>query len=190
MDTQDKWQLADWLRRDLEELEVILNDIHPIGKDHLGSYLLPFNRIFLVGQGRTGLIMRMFAMRLMQLGFSAFIVGDSTTPAIQPGELLIAASGSGETEGVVRTARQAKTVGARLAVITSQPESSLSKLSDQLTIIPGETTKISSTIKSYLPLASTLEQGVLLFLDCQVAWIAMQIGQTNDTMMAKHANLE
>ncbi len=190
MPSQNNYQLADWFKRDIDEIKSLTDGIQPAGDGHLGKYLLSFRRIFVVGQGRTGLILRMFAMRLMQLGIDTFVVGDSTTPAIQPDDLLIAASGSGETAGVIHTARLAKDLGSHLAVITSRSESTLAKLADHLTIVPGETTKISASISSALPLASTLEQATLIFLDCLVAWMARKSQKTNETMMAKHANLE
>ncbi|MDB5154595.1 MAG: hypothetical protein JWR54_3346, partial [Mucilaginibacter sp.] len=49
--------------------------------------------IFLIASGRSGFSMRSAAMRLMHLGLKAYFVGDTTTPAIQPGDLLLAASG-------------------------------------------------------------------------------------------------
>jgi 6-phospho 3-hexuloisomerase len=66
-------------------------------------------RIFLLGKGRTGLIVEMFAMRLVHLGFQAYVIGQSTTPKYSPEDMLILASGSGTTEGLMlhRTASAA-----------------------------------------------------------------------------------
>jgi 6-phospho-3-hexuloisomerase len=190
MNTPDNWSLPDWFHRNLDELARLLDGASPVAQDHLGEVLSSAGRVFVAGQGRSGLVLRMFAMRLMQLGMETFVVGDVTTPAIQPSDLLVVFSGSGETEGVVRVGRQAKAAGARVAVITSQPASSLARLADHLTILPGETTKVSAELTSRMPLASTLEQAALLFLDCVVAWLAEQKAQDNAAMMARHANLE
>jgi 6-phospho-3-hexuloisomerase len=190
MDTPHNLQLQEWFRRDLDELASLLEGASPVEKGHLGERLLSAERVFVAGQGRSGLVLRMFAMRLMQVGTETYVVGDVTTPAIRPGDLLVVLSGSGETEGVVRIARQAKACQAQVAVLTSQPNSSLARLADHLTILPGETTKISNQMSSRLPLASALEQASLLFLDCIVAWLAAQKGQDNAAMMARHANLE
>src|SRR5690242_18419180 len=70
----------------------------------VGALLLAIetaNAIFLLGEGRSGLVGRMFAMRLMHLGKQAYVVGETITPAIGRGDLLIAISGSGETGAVV-----------------------------------------------------------------------------------------
>jgi 6-phospho-3-hexuloisomerase len=190
MNTPDNWSLPDWFHRNLDELARLLDGASPVAQNHLGEVLSSAGRVFVAGQGRSGLVLRMFAMRLMQLGVETFVVGDATTPAIQPGDLLVVFSGSGETEGVVRVGRQAKAAGARVAVITSQPVSSLAQLADHLTILPGETTKISAELTSRMPLASALEQAGLLFLDCVVAWLAEQKAQDNAAMMSRHANLE
>ncbi len=40
------------------------------------------NQIFVMGAGRSRLVGKAFAMRLMQLGLSVYVVGEITTPAI------------------------------------------------------------------------------------------------------------
>ena len=54
-------------------------------------------RVFVLGAGRSGLALRMTAMRLMHLGLDVHVVGEVTTPAIERGDLLVTASGSGTT---------------------------------------------------------------------------------------------
>lgn len=183
-------QLHEWFQSNLDELTTMLHGIAPLDDGHLGEIILTARCVFLAGQGRTGLVIRMFAMRLMQIGIQVHIVGDTLTPAIHPGDLLIAASGSGETSSVVRTAQKAKQVGAQVAVITSNSSSALAQLAHHLTIIPGQSLKVSMHANSQLPMANALEQTTLLFLDCVAAWLAAQKGENNQTMMARHANLE
>ena len=55
-------------------------------------------RIFIAGIGRSGLIGKTFAMRLVHMGFLVYIVGDATTPAIQANDLLVIVTGSGTTK--------------------------------------------------------------------------------------------
>lgn len=70
--------------------------------------IIPFiqqaERIFVVGAGRSGLSMRSAAMRLMHAGYTVFVVGEITTPAIGKGDLQITASGSGTTGSIVKAA--------------------------------------------------------------------------------------
>ena len=183
-------QLTDWFQINLDELKMMLGRISPVDGSHLGEIILTAERVFVVGQGRTGLVARMFAMRLMQIGLETYIVGETLTPAIRSGDLLIAASGSGETPGVVRVAQKAKELGAQVAVVTCAANSSLAQVGDHLTLLPGESIKTSAQVSTRLPLANVLEHTTLVFLDCVGAWLAAQRGETNQSMMTRHANLE
>ncbi|WP_202983829.1 SIS domain-containing protein [Gilliamella sp. ESL0254] len=75
------------------------------------------NRIFVYGTGRSGLMLKALAMRLMQLGLNAFVVGETTTPSTQQGDLLIVASASGETNSVNMIAESALKQAIDLAII-------------------------------------------------------------------------
>ena len=92
-------------------------------------------RVFVAGAGRSGLVLRMAAMRLMHLGLNVHIAGDTTTPAIASGDLLMVASGSGTTSGVVKSAETAAKAGARIAAFTTNPSSPLAGLADSVVII-------------------------------------------------------
>lgn len=65
-------------------------------------------RLFVIGAGRSGLVGRAFAMRMMQLGLNAFVVGETTTPALEKGDLLMTISRSGRTRTVLETAKRYK----------------------------------------------------------------------------------
>src|SRR5512134_4032066 len=64
------------------------------------------SRIFVAGAGRSGLCMRAFGMRLMHLGKTVYVVGDTTTPGIAATDLLILGSGSGRTSSLLAMAEQ------------------------------------------------------------------------------------
>ncbi|HYA22138.1 MAG TPA: 6-phospho-3-hexuloisomerase [Thermoproteota archaeon] len=93
--------------------------------------------IGVVGAGRSGLVAKAFAMRLMHLGFNVFVIGETITPAIGKDDVLFAVSGSGDTALTVSSAQVARHVGAKVISITSFPGSSLAGLSDILLIVPG-----------------------------------------------------
>jgi len=179
-----------WLRADLEELQEVLQKVRGAEVEQLCNLILEARRIFVVGQGRSGLLMKMFALRLMQLGFAVYVVGDATTPAIGAGDLLVVCSGSGETAGAVTPAKKAKQLGAKVAAVVSRPGSTLTQLADHTLLVPGETPKVSMEQRSQLPLATILEQAMLIVLDCAIGWLAERTGQTNQDMMSRHANLE
>jgi len=69
-------------------------------------------RVFVAGEGRSGLMGKAFAMRLMHLGLTVYAMGESITPAVRGGDLVVVISGSGTTAGAVRTAEQAVSAGA------------------------------------------------------------------------------
>lgn len=175
---------------DLQELGELVQQVQAAEVEALCDLILGAQRIFVVGQGRSGLIMKMFALRLMQLALTVFVVGDATTPAIHTGDLLMVCSASGETPGAVSPARRAREAGAQVAAIVARSESSLGQLAHHTVLIPGETPKVSMQQKSRLPLATVLEQATLVVLDCVVCSLAERMQQTNLAMMVRHANLE
>jgi len=182
--------MKEWLRTDLAELSALVEKIDAGELEKACRYILEAQRVFVVGKGRSGLVMEMFAMRLMQAGLTAFVVGAATTPAIRQGDLLVAGSGSGETAGVVSAARKAKEMKAQLIAITSRAESTLGMLTDCCVIIPGEATKLNPDRQSRMPLGSVLEQALLVMLDSVSAYLAESLQQTSRMMMDRHANLE
>ena len=77
------------------------------------------DRIFLYGAGRSGLVAKAFAIRLVHLGFQTYVIGETITPPVRKGDLVIVISGSGETIPSVMTAEIAKKIGAKLIAVTS-----------------------------------------------------------------------
>lgn len=190
MSAANPLSFAAWVRQDLAEVSAILAAIPDASADGMAAAILAAPRVFVVGLGRSGLVARMFAMRLMQIGLAAHVVGDATTPAIGPGDLLVAVSGSGRTATVVNLARQAQGYGARVLAVTADPAAPLAALADLAVILPGASGKVDADAGTRLPLANALEQAQAIFLDCVGAMLAAQRGQDNRALMARHANLE
>ena len=97
--------------------------------------LITSPRIYVAGAGRSGLVAKAFAMRLMHLGMESYVVGETITPAMQKGDLLVAFSGSGETRSITEICRTAKAVGGRLALITSRNDSTMAKTADMMVVL-------------------------------------------------------
>lgn len=146
--------------------------------------------VFLAGAGRSGLVLRMAGMRLMHYGLKVHIAGDTTTPAIGAGDLLLVASGSGTTSGVVKSAETAKKVGARVASFTTNPESPLGKLSDVVVVIPAaqKTDHGSNVSRQYA--GSLFEQVLFVATDAlfQSLWDNTDVAA--EELWTRHANLE
>ncbi|MFC8040238.1 6-phospho-3-hexuloisomerase [Paenarthrobacter sp. NPDC057355] len=147
-------------------------------------------RVFLAGAGRSGLVLRMAAMRLMHLGLTVHVAGDTTTPAITEGDLLLVASGSGTTSGVVKAAETALAAGAGVAAVTTNPSSALAGLADTLVVIPAaqKTDHGSSVSRQYS--GSLFEQSLFLVTESvfQTLWEAT--AEPAEKLWLRHANLE
>ena len=196
--------------RILDELRDVLSQTDPQEEETFVRELLAAERIFVCGLGRSGLMMRAFAMRLMHLGLTSFVVGETTTPSIQEGDLLAVGSGSGETSTPVSIARLAKKAGATVAALTGHRDSTLAQLADVVILIPvrasrlppqgcgspllpqGRSTKVIGTVTppSFQPLGSLAEQSMLIYLDSIAARLWSKTGGTPEELLIRHANLE
>lgn len=147
-------------------------------------------RIFVLGSGRSGLAMKMLAMRLMHLGHIVHVVAETTTPAIGAGDLLLAATGSGSTAGVVASAGKAKEAGARVAVLTAAADSPIGEIADQEVRIPAARKTDHSGAVSVQYAGSLFEQSVVLLCDGLFQRLWERSGKTGEQLWPMHANLE
>ena len=88
------------VRNIISEISSVMEEIDENTIEEVISEILNANKIFIVGAGRSGLVGKAFAMRLMQIGFKVYVVGETITPSMEEGDLLIAISNSGETKSV------------------------------------------------------------------------------------------
>jgi 6-phospho-3-hexuloisomerase len=181
--------------RALDEIKRLLSVIEEQDAVTLADEITNASRIFVLGVGRSGLAIQGYAMRLMHLGFSVHVVGDVTTPSIHSDDLLIAASGSGTTRGILQITESARNAGARLACITTVRDSPLARTADCCIVLPASTPKApvnqdTTMVRSTQPLASLFEQGISVFCDIHIAMLMERLGESGGSMMARHANLE
>ncbi|MEX0152370.1 6-phospho-3-hexuloisomerase [Microbacterium sp. LMI1-1-1.1] len=148
------------------------------------------DRVFVLGAGRSGLALQMTAMRLMHLGLDVHVVGETTTPAIRAGDVLLTASGSGTTTGIVRAAETATEVGARIVTITTAPDSPLGRAADALAVVPAATKLDRSGTASTQYAGGLFEQAVVLVGDAIFDALWQRSGLSSDDLWPRHANLE
>lgn len=146
-------------------------------------------RIFCDGAGRSRLQIEGFAMRLIQMGFQSAIVGEPTVPAIVESDALLICSASGETPMLVAHARKAKSLGAKVLLITASPSSTLAALCDDMVVLKASS-KGNVTAASIQPMGSLFEQSVGIILDIIVLHLMEKYQISNEKMFANHANLE
>lgn len=174
-----------------QELEDVLGGVNPAEAEALSRSIRAARAVFVAGAGRSALMMKAFAMRLMQIGLRVYVVGEVVTPAIGEGDLLVIGSGSGETGGLALNAQKAKKAGATLALITTNPASTIGKLADTIVCVPVGTEKVKggSGRPSIQPGGSAFEQSLLLLGDAVV--LELMAAMPKDTsVMTLHANLE
>jgi 6-phospho-3-hexuloisomerase len=150
-------------------------------------------RIFLAGAGRSGLCMRSLGMRLMHLGKSAYVVGETSTPSIQAGDLLILGSGSGRTDSLLIYAQKARNQDADILLFTTDWGSPLAELSHHLVLVPAPSYQQPQTkcsFNSLQPLGSLFEQSLLILCDCLTLGLMESMAVGVDFMKTRHANLE
>ncbi|WP_059049014.1 6-phospho-3-hexuloisomerase [Paenibacillus senegalimassiliensis] len=153
--------------------------------------ILQAGQIFVAGAGRSGLMMRAFAMRLAQLGLRAYVVGETVTPGMGPEDVLIIGSGSGETRSLVPVAEKAAALGGAVVLVTLTPESTIGRLSVLTVKLPGSVKdRAGQPYPTIQPMGALFEQTLLLFGDAVVLRL-MELRQDNTaTMYGRHANLE
>jgi 6-phospho-3-hexuloisomerase len=182
---------TEYMSEILSELNRTVGLIADEEAERLADGILGSNKIFVAGAGRSGLMAKTFAMRLMQLGLTAYVVGETVTPSLGKDDILIIGSGSGETGRLVSITEKAKKLGAVIAVATIFPESSIGKLADITVKLPGSPKdKSESGYETIQPMGSLFEQTLLLFYDALILRLMEKQGTNSETMFGRHANLE
>lgn len=145
------------------------------------------SRVFVSGAGRSGLIGRFFAMRLMHSGYDVSVVGEIVTPSIKKGDLLIVISGSGETEQLIAFTKKAKEIGAQIVLISAKSDSTIGDMADAVFQV-GKNEQYGK-VKG-MPMGTVFELSTLIFLESMVSHIIHEKGIAEEEMRARHANLE
>jgi 6-phospho-3-hexuloisomerase len=159
-------------------------------------------KIFVVGMGRSGFVGRAFALRLMNLGFNVYFLGETITPAAGKDDLVIAISGTGMTKLVVSAVAAAKEIGTKVIVITSYKESALGQAADLLLLIGGRTKMGWPREEDYLarqilgereplsPLGSIFENNCMVFLDGLIVELMYRMKKSENDLRMRHATIE
>jgi len=181
----------------LEKIKKVTDKISAEEFDRFINLVIKAPRIYIIGAGRSGLVAKAFGMRLVHLKKKVFIVGETITPAMRKGDVLIAVSGSGKTTWVIEVAKASKSLGGKVAAITWDPKSELANLADSIVLIKSEA--IPREIKGYTtrelmglplpPLGSLFEISTLIFFEACVLELMNRLGIAEEEMRKIHANL-
>ena len=175
----------------LNELQATLGQVSPEGVELMVEAVLAARRIYVAGGGRSGLMARAFAMRLMHLGLSTYVVGETTTPAIKSGDLLVSCSASGQTQVTVLMSRVAREAGAQVFAVTATPDSPMARLATETIVISAPSKRLEAGAGQSIQYGGSLfEQALLVLLDAISVEIGRRLGAVPKEIESRHANLE
>ena len=184
-------QFQDKVETILAELESILTRVQADEVDGLVEAILASRVVVVAGAGRVGMAARGFAMRLGHLGRAAYALGDATVPSIGAGDLLLVASGSGETQTIYDVAAVAKRSGAQLALVTGRRDSRMGGMADVLVELPAPSKVVEAGgTASVQPLTTLNEQALQIFFDAVVLELMDRTNESSESMWRRHSVLE
>jgi 6-phospho-3-hexuloisomerase len=174
----------------LDEISGVFQRVDPAEVGALVTELRLADRIFVTGAGRSGLVLKMAAMRLMHLGLTVHVVGETTSPAIRAGDLLLAASGSGTTAGVVKAAETAVAQGARVAAYTTSKGSPLAGVAAAVVLIPAAQKTDHGSVVTRQYSGSLFEQVLFTTTEAVFQGLWDEDSSSPEDLWQRHANLE
>jgi 6-phospho-3-hexuloisomerase len=167
-----------------DQVSASLAAIAPATIHRATQILLTSPAIFVYGAGRSGIIGRAFAMRLVQIGLTAFVIGESVTPIVHRGDAVFILSGRGESQSSIQTANIVRREGAELIVVTGRSASKIAHTATCLIALDFP----SGGIKSHLaPLGTLFESASLRLTDALIAQLMRARGETEESMRRRHA---
>lgn len=175
----------------MDELTRALNAVDPATVEKLVEAMLSAEQVYFVGVGRVMLSLQAVAKRMAHLGIRAHCVGEITEPAITDKDLLIVGSGSGSSLFPLGIAKKARTFGAKIVHIGSNPDGGMKDVADLMIRIPVRTKLyLPDEIDSMQPMTSLFEQSLLLLGDVMASMIIKRKHIVLKELWRYHANLE
>jgi 6-phospho-3-hexuloisomerase len=142
------------------------------------------------GCGREDLQIQGFVMRLYHLGLNASMQGAMNTPPISKGDLLVCSAGPGELPTVTALMRVARAEGAKILFFTAEPDCDAARLADHILTVPAQTMARDLGGTSALPMGSVYEGALFMLFEIMVLELKDRLGETSETMRARHTNME
>ena len=184
-------QIKHKAKRIVAEIDETLTQIDDAEVDRLIDELMRARRVFIFAVGRVLMSLRCFGKRLNHLGINCQMVGAMDEKRIGPDDLMLIASGSGESKLPAEIARITKTTGARLALITSASESTIKSISDVVVHLPCPTkNEPDRGVKSIQLMSTVFDQALHVFGDVMALQIQERKHLTFEQVWQHHANLE
>ena len=180
----------------ISEISSVMEEINENTVEEVISEILKANKIFIVGAGRSGLVGKAFAMRLMQIGLRVYVVGETITPSMEEGDLLIAISNSGETRSVCLASQIAMSIKGNIVGITSNKNSRLAKKATKSIIIdtkhrtdPNRFVQkgFHNEVPSFAPLGTLFEVSTFLFFEGLIGSLMERMNRKEEDLKKMHS---
>lgn len=176
-------------RQFLEEVRKTLMQVDGRELEQLADAVLSAGKIMIVGKGRVGISMRMFATRLSQMGLDVSCLQDVTSPHLGPGDLVIIGNTNGCSPLMNVYLEQAHAAGAKVYYIVVVDGTVSCKAEYVLHIRARLMGKQWIDIPSVQPMCSTFEQVLMLSLDTVCKIVQTQLGLSEQQMRSRSINI-
>jgi 6-phospho-3-hexuloisomerase len=200
VETVSDMAVADTMETIAYHLLSVSRSIDMASIDEFARMLNEGNRIFIMGAGRSGLVAKSFAMRLMHIGYQVYVVGEIVTPAVTAGDVVVAISGSGNTRTISEFGEICKKLNVKLITVTSNKDSVLGRISDLVVTIDSKSRldhskeymerQLSGNHKSMTPMGTLFELTAAVFLDSFIAKLMVVKGVDEAALKKRHTVLE
>ena len=174
------------LERIVEEIQGVIARMDENDLERAMALITKGSRIYAAGEGRSGFQARSFAMRMMHIGYTSYMMGETICPSMREGDVLLASSG--KTRRTVEDAEAAKKLGVRVIAVTSKSDSPLASVADAVIVVPGRVKGESSG--SIQLLSSLFDQSVHIALDALCLMLSRRDDVSDADANANHANVE
>jgi 6-phospho-3-hexuloisomerase len=176
----------------LSELGTVFARLDDAQVDLVVEEIAKARRVVVFGGGRERLQIMGFAMRMFHMGLNAAVEGDMTTPAVGKGDLFLVTCGPGYISTAQALMGVARAAGAKVLMITAQPDGRCAALADQILLLPAQTMADDQGEKksSVLPMGSLFEGALFVLFEVMVLKLKTRLDISADAMRANHTNLE
>jgi 6-phospho-3-hexuloisomerase len=177
----------DELQTIVREIEGVIDKIDRNEMTVVSGLIRKESRIFVSGEGRSGLVAKGFAMRLMHLGYTSYVVGETITPSLKKDDVFIAVSGSGSSAHVVVDTQKALEKGSTIIAVTSKKESKVASMANVILTVPGTVKGDQGASRGSVQLLSSLfDQSLHIVLDALCLMISRRDHVQNDSALKLH----
>jgi 6-phospho-3-hexuloisomerase len=143
---------------------------------------------------------------MLHLGYDVYVVGETITPALKPGDTLVVFSGSGETHSIVSICETVRELGGSVCLITASSDSRMSRIADcvvnlgdltgyyhgdhstyEVRQVTGQYRSVSS---AFAPLGTLFETLALVFSDAVISALMVAKKEEEGELQRRLTNME